>query len=153
MRIGLVFAGVMLLCGSAFAIGCGRVHILVDREAEYLHDYVAWGEQANYGRDDGFTWKDGSSWGDGISDKAPDLPLVEGQSPDAVLTCAQEEVLWLMTFPDGESLLADGLSQEEKDRITGMWEDAFAERFRGPGAAFDELRSFADQCGELTLPE
>ena len=127
----------------------------MDRDAVFAQDYEAWGQQTNFQRDAHFTWHDGSSWHDGKSQLPPDLPLTPKQSPQDKMTCAQEEILWLMTFPASERLSPSGTEQAEQNRITRRWETAFAAKVWNEQANTSTPAGIADfevRCGDLPPP-
>ena len=147
----------LLACAAVFGFGCAKTPGggLTVPHAEFLQDYDAWGQQTNFQRDHDFMWKDRSNWHDGKSRLAPNLPLPTSQHPTGTLTCAQEEVLWLMTFPKTERLLRADTTQAERDRATQRWEAAFTTkvwRDHSPPTQWTGLSYFQTRCGDLTPP-
>ena len=94
--IGLLPLVLLLACGHAPAGG----ELVPERE--FLLAYAGWGDQLQYERSDDFAWNDGSSWLDGVSSTPPPLPIPAGDPPSSVMTCAQEEVINMVAFPDGQ---------------------------------------------------
>lgn len=65
----------------------------------YRTRFKEWGVEYNQHRDSNFRWRDGSRWRDGVSHESPTFPLDEGESIGTAMTCAQEEIVWVITFP------------------------------------------------------
>ena len=57
------------------------------------------------GRSSDTVWDDGISWTDGVSGLPPVLPIEAGVPVQAAVTCAQEEMLLMAVFPEGEDLM------------------------------------------------
>ena len=113
-------------------------------------DYPAWGDQLQYKREDNFAWKDGSSWRDGISSTPPPIPVFLGTTPGTAMTCAQEEIIWMLAFPKDRNM-AHWQSQPDADQIARQWQTNFIDFVWGLDYPQpDEPRtreSFGERCG------
>ena len=61
--------------------------------------YIWWGEELHSPRSPGLKWGDSSNWIDGRSHLEPELPLEINEYIGPNLTCAQAEIIIMVTFP------------------------------------------------------
>ena len=136
----------ILIWGSGLACSPGG---LWDPEALFRNQYQGWGNQLQQHRSDDFVWKDGSGWTDGVSDIPPGLPLPPGGMMGDSLTCAQEEVLAMMAFPEDEEP-EEWYLERDAEETNRRWKVAFADLVWGDHT--DNLiwlarEPFAERCG------
>ena len=137
--------GVMLLSGMAAACSPGG---LWAPEGLYWTQYDGWGNQLKQHRSETFVWRDGSDWTDGISSIPPDLPLPQNSTLSESMTCAQEEVLIMMTFPN-DANPEDWYLQANAEAINLRWHAAFVSLVWGDTKAPERLiqTPFWRRCG------
>ncbi|MYC30201.1 MAG: hypothetical protein F4X65_08945 [Chloroflexi bacterium] len=115
----LVLLALLLACGAH--TGGLRVP-----EREFLYAYEGFGNQLQHERKGDFEWKDGSGWHDGISSTPPPLPIPAGDVPSTVMTCAQEEVVNMIAFPDGVGPHEAEEKQLSRAEEARLWESNFS---------------------------
>ena len=113
-------------------------------------EYEGWGDQLQYHREDDFAYKDGSSWTDGISSTPPPLPVFLKDTQGAPMTCAQEEIIWMLAFPRDRDM-GNWRSNPDADEIARQWRANFLQFVWGyVHPAPNETRtreSFGERCG------
>ena len=136
---------VMLVFCIAVACSPGG---LWDPEGLYWTKYDGWGNQLQQHRSETFVWRDGSGWTDGVSSAPPDLPLRPDSTLWESLTCAQEEVLIMVAFPNDEDP-EDWYLQPNAEAINLRWQAAFASLVWGDAEAPERptRTSFWARCG------
>ena len=137
--------GVMLLSGMAAACSPGG---LWAPEGLYWTQYDGWGNQLKQHRSETFVWRDGSGWTDGVSSVPPDLHFRPNSTLWEPLTCAQEEVLIMMAFPN-DANPEDWYLQANAEAINLRWHAAFVSLVWGDTKAPERLiqTPFWRRCG------
>ena len=92
----LIFLIAILMTGVA----CSEQTASTPAPEKYSYEW--WGEELHSERtSSNLTWGDGSNWIDGKSHIHPELPLPVGEYVGDRLTCAQAEILTMVSFPPG----------------------------------------------------
>ena len=118
MRIFLVMLSI------ALSLGCSQTHSDFGPEMRFIAHYEPWGDQLQYKRPHDFSWRDGSGWNDGISRTPPPIAAARNSRPGTPMTCAQEEIIWMIAFSQDEDLGA-WASQPDADEIAQAWDSTF----------------------------
>ena len=79
------------------------------------------------------------------------LPIPPDASLADNVTCAQEEILWLLALPAGllTELGTDPLSEREAEDVASEMERRFAEMVWGPGGPAFSTPAFEERFGEF----